>query len=298
MACTGPFGRRRANLRHVGSEETPHDAGRRAVATLRQHLAVRVAEALQRDPQRAEQIIALGLVSREWLEAPTSRPLSDLQPAQALERWISRFVAEHPTLLERFGHPAIEVLGEDAEPDEGETVVTTHLAILFTDLAGFTAHTQRVGDAAASRLLTDHYETVEDIVEVRGGRVAKRLGDGLMITFPTEQAAVLAGLELLHCAPKPLSLRAGAHSGEVVTTGEDVFGHVVNVASRVAERADGGSLLVTVDVADSASDLRGVRYDGPRPVVLRGVEKPIGVYDVRRSRGLRGRSLPSRTSHQ
>jgi len=228
-------------------------------------------------------------VSREWLETPTARALSNLQPAEALERWISRFVAEHPTLLERIGHPAIEVLGEEDEPGAGDAVVATHLAILFTDLVGFTGHTQRVGDAAASRMLTAHYETVESIVEVRGGRVAKRLGDGLMITFPTEPAAVLAGLELLRCAPKPLSLRAGAHAGEVITTGEDVFGHVVNVASRVAEEAAGGTLLVTVDVADAAADLRGVRYDGPQPVVLRGVEKPVGLYEVHRARGRRSR---------
>lgn len=274
----------------MGSDETPHDAGRRAVANLRQHLAVRVAEALQRDPERAEQAIALGLVTREWLEAPTARPISDLPAVQAVERWISRFVAEHPTLLERLGHSAIEVLGEEEEPEVGEPVVKTHLAILFTDLEGFTQHTQRVGDAAASRLLTDHYDTVERVVEVRGGRVAKRLGDGLMITFPTEQAAVLAGLELLKCAPKPLALRAGAHAGEVVTTGEDVFGHVVNLASRVTERAAGGTLLVTVDVADAAAGLRGVRYDGPRPAVLRGIERPVGLYEVHRGRGRRVRS--------
>ncbi len=274
----------------MGAEETPHDAGRRAVAGLRQHLANRVAEALRRDPARAEQAIALGIISREWLDAPTTRPTSDLPPLQAVERWISRFVAEHPTLLERIGHPAIEVLGEAEDPQEGESVVTTHLTVLFTDLEGFTEHTQRVGDAAASRMLAEHYDTVEDVVEVRGGRVAKRLGDGLMITFPTEQAAVLAGLELLKRAPRPLALRAGAHSGDVVTTGEDVFGHVVNLASRVTEKAAGGSFVVTVDVADAAADLRGVRYDGPRPSVLRGIERPVGLYEVHRGRGRLGRA--------
>lgn len=275
----------------MGPEESPHDAGRRAVADLRQHLATRVAESLRRDPERAEQAISLGLISREWLESPASRPVSDLQPLQAVERWISRFVAEHPTLLERLGHPAIEVLGEAEDPEEGETVVTTHLTVLFTDLEGFTEHTQRIGDAAASRLLADHYDTVEGVVEVRGGRVAKRLGDGLMITFPTEQAAVLAGLELLKRAPKPLALRAGAHTGDVVTTGEDVFGHVVNLASRVTEKAAGGTFVVTVDVAEAASDLRGVRYDGPRPSVLRGIDRPVGLCEVQRVRGRLGRTL-------
>lgn len=254
---------------------------------MRRHLAARVAEALQRDPERADHAISLGLISRDWLEAPADRPVSDLPPLQALERWISRFVVEHPTLLDRIGHSVLEVLGEPDEPAAGEAVVTTRLAILFTDLEGFTEHTQRVGDTAASRLLTDHYATVDRVVGVRGGRVAKRLGDGLMVTFPTDQAAVLAGVELLRHSPKPLALRAGAHAGEVVTTGEDVFGHVVNLASRVAEHADGGTMLVTSDVRESASGLRRVRFDGPRPVTLRGIESPVDLFEVHRRRGRR-----------
>ena len=61
--------------------------------------------------------------------------------------------------------------------------------------------------------------------------MVKRLGDGLLLTFPTAESAVLACLELVDADPTPLRLRAGAHTGEVVVLRDDVLGHVVNVAS-------------------------------------------------------------------
>ena len=211
---------------------------------MRRHLAARVAEALQRDPERADHAISLGLISRDWLEAPADRPVSDLPPLQALERWISRFVVEHPTLLDRIGHSVLEVLGEPDEPAAGEAVVTTRLAILFTDLEGFTEHTQRVGDTAASRLLTDHYATVDRVVGVRGGRVAKRLGDGLMVTFPTDQAglAALVYLARLNSAEadigEPLLLPAVA---ACVIGGASLFGGVGTIAGTLI-----GALILTL----------------------------------------------------
>jgi class 3 adenylate cyclase len=63
--------------------------------------------------------------------------------------------------------------------------VPTALTIAFTDLQGFTAHTQTAGDVAASRLLLDHHRDAARIVDRYGGRIVKRLGDGHMLTFPS-----------------------------------------------------------------------------------------------------------------
>ena len=113
------------------------------------------------------------------------------------------------------------------------------LTVAFTDLADFTTFTEAEGDDAASRLLIGHHRESATIVRSRGGRVLKRLGDGLMLTFPEPEAAVLACLELREAAP--LQLRAGIHGGQVLVTGEDVVGHVVNLAARSPGRPYGAS---------------------------------------------------------
>src|SRR6201995_4638917 len=101
-----------------------------------------------------------------------------------------------------------------ATPDgERETYAESgapiELTVAFTDLEDFTIYTQAEGDDAASRLLIGHHRASESIVRSRGGRVLKRLGDGLMLTFPQPEAAVLACLGLGEAGP-PIP-RGGIH---------------------------------------------------------------------------------------
>ena len=147
------------------------------------------------------------------------------------------------------GLSAIQLLSANGEDDdESGTGQTVRLTVAFTDLEGFTRFTERNGDDAASQLVADHHRTVGPIVRSRGGRIVKRIGDGLLLTFPEPEAGVLACLELVDTPPPPLRLRAGLHVGDVVMTRDDVVGHVVNVAARVAESAKGGEVIVTGDV--------------------------------------------------
>ena len=150
------------------------------------------------------------------------------------------------------------------------------LTVAFTDLEDFTAYTESAGDAAARRLLIRHHLESEPIVRSRGGRVLKRLGDGLMLTFPEPEAAVLACLELADVAP--LRLRSGIHGGKVLMTGDDVVGHVVNLAARVAQSAAGGELVVTEHVRTAVGDLRGVAFDGPHTRSFKGIGETVPVH--------------------
>jgi adenylate cyclase len=106
--------------------------------------------------------------------------------------------------------------------------------------------------------------------------VLKRLGDGLMLVFPEPEAAVLACLELAEAAP--LRLRSGIHGGNVLVTGDDVIGRVVNLAARVTESAEGGELAVTDHVRTAVGDLRGVAFDGPHIRRFKGIEETVPVY--------------------
>ena len=167
-----------------------------------------------------------------------------------------------------------------AMPDEAADRAPVELTVAFTDLEGFTTYTEAEGDDAASRLLIEHHRVSRPIVRSRGGRVVKWLGDGLMLTFPTPEAAVLACLELGEAAPLPL--RAGIHRGEVLLTGDEVIGRVVNLAARVTESARGNELAVTDHVRIAVGDVRGVAFDGPHARSFKGIEATVPVYLVSR----------------
>jgi adenylate cyclase len=173
---------------------------------------------------------------------------------------------------------AVHVLAAPDEECEADTEggAQVELTVAFTDLEEFTTYTEAEGDDAASRLLMGHHREAGPIVRSRGGRVLKWLGDGLMLTFAEPQAAVLACLELGEAAPLPL--RAGIHGGKVVLTGDDVIGHVVNLAARVTESAEGGELVVTDHVRTAVGDLRGVAFDGPYTRSFKGIGKQVPVY--------------------
>jgi adenylate cyclase len=198
-----------------------------------------------------------------------------------VEELLERAVERHPSLLGTVGLSAIQAIsGAMDEASEDATLGTSRqLSIVFTDLEGFTEWTAREGDEAASHLLTEHHRAVDPIVAGRGGRLVKRLGDGLLLTFSRPEAAVLACLELVDAQPAPLRLRAGVHLGQVVVMRDDVIGHVVNTAARVAEAAVGSEVLATHDVT-SAVDLPNVRYGDVRAERFKGIEVPVEVCSV------------------
>ena len=176
--------------------------------------------------------------------------------------------------IRRVGTAAWQPLG--GNPGAGSRV-----AVAFTDLEGFTSYTANEGDDAASHLLADHHRQVGPIVRSRGGKIVKRLGDGLLLTFPEPEAAVLACLELVGTSPDPLRLRAGVHVGEVAVIPSDVIGHVVNIAARVAEAAKGGEVLVTGDVKDDvADDLPHLKFSRARRRKFKGLGESIPVCRV------------------
>jgi adenylate cyclase len=75
------------------------------------------------------------------------------------------------------------------------------------------------------------------VVRLWNGRIVKHLGDGPLCTFPDPAAGVHAALGLLGTAPVPLRRRAGVHTGDSVSTRNDVVGHLVNVAAGLCEAA-------------------------------------------------------------
>jgi len=253
---------------------------RRLSDQIKGRIAERLTAAMQRDREAFRKLGLLGVPDEEF-------PLDEAaDPFELLRRLRDRVreVWENPSLLADLDLKAVEVLGAQPErPALEKDSTDPGLTVVFTDLEGFTAFTREAGDARAGSLLTDHYAVVDEIVAGRGGTVVKRLGDGHLTTFPHPRAAVLASLELVDASPDRLPLRAGGHVGEVVRLGDDVFGNVVNLASRVADAADGGQALVTVEIRDQASPVPGAAFGEPQEARLKGIEDRVPLCEVVRA---------------
>jgi adenylate cyclase len=126
------------------------------------------------------------------------------------------------------------------------------VAVLFTDLVGFSDWALASGDELAVKLLLDFSETVEPPIGERGGEVVKRLGDGLMAVFPDAQSAVEAAFDAhervaatIEMAGSTAKLKTGVHLGRPRKIGRDYLGIDVNIAARLLEAAKPGEILVS-----------------------------------------------------
>jgi len=210
----------------------------------------------------------------------------DKTPASAVARGVSAMEPDRPSALHEFGMGALQVwqsLAESAGRGRGETEVT----IVFTDLVGFSSWALQAGDEAALDLLRAVGDAVEDAFFNCGGRIVKRLGDGVMAVFDDPQAALEAALEAqtalgsVEVAGYRPKMRAGVHHGCPRKVGGDYLGVDVNIAARVAEQAKGGEVLVseaTVQRVEAeglkVSRARRLRADGaPRDMRVRAVSR-------------------------
>jgi class 3 adenylate cyclase len=158
-------------------------------------------------------------------------------------------------------------------------------AVVFTDLVGFTQFNDAMGDAAAVEVLDRQLAFAGDVLAAcDGGRVVKELGDGLMLWIPDAVEAIGAASAFVARIDTarddeafPLAVRLGLHHGEVVTRHDDLVGRTVNVASRIADLAGPGELLVSEEAlaaAGGGSD----RFEPVGPTTVKGVAAPIWLY--------------------
>jgi adenylate cyclase len=134
---------------------------------------------------------------------------------------------------------------------------TANLAVGFADLVGFTAISQQVSDQALAELVGRFEEIAFDVVVRRGGRVVKMIGDEAMFVCDRPVDAVHIGIELAeaHSGEDSVAeVRVGIACGPVLPREGDYFGPVVNLASRIVNIANPGSVVVSGDVRQAVGD--------------------------------------------
>ena len=172
---------------------------------------------------------------------------------------------------------ALEEVGAIARPDRVP-------AMCFVDLAGYTRLTEEQGDQAAAELASTLAVLVERLSRAVGGTPVKWLGDGVMLHFRRPAGAVEASLAMVGELPSAglPPAHVGVAAGPVVVQGGDYFGRTVNLASRVAGRAQAGQVLVTETVA-AAVPGDAVAFSDLGELRLKGFSAPVRLLEARRS---------------
>jgi adenylate cyclase len=218
----------------------------------------------------------------DHLSTARGRP-SDLAAQQLVE-----LRGEKHGVLGELGLTALQAWQRLAESqDRGRGKVD--VAILFTDLVGFSSWALEAGDEPALRLLREVAAAIEPPVTERQGEIVKRLGDGLMAAFWDAGSAAeaafaaqerIAAVEVAGFRPQ---LRTGIHLGRPRKVGGDYLGVDVNIAARLCDAAKPGEVLVSdrvllqLDPNEFAGRNRRFR--------AKGAPKDLGAYSVRRVAG-------------
>jgi class 3 adenylate cyclase len=163
-------------------------------------------------------------------------------------------------------------IGAHAAPDGTVT-------LLFSDMAGFTAMTERLGDLRAREVVRVHNRTVRDQLEAHGGYEVELQGDGFLLAFGSARQALLCAIAIQRALAdynrehreEPISVRIGVHTGEALKDADKFFGRTVILAARIADQAEGGEILVSSIVRELTANAGDIRFGSEREVALKGI---------------------------
>ncbi|MBE0621143.1 MAG: adenylate/guanylate cyclase domain-containing protein [Burkholderiales bacterium] len=200
---------------------------------------------------------------------------------------------ETSTQLQRYSE---WLLGRDllerviANP-EALTMVRRERAILFMDIRGFTAWSERRSPETVVQALNGYYQAAEPVVWRHGAIKMKFSADEVLAVFAEPRQAAACAMELRTQTRQALSswelgAGIGVHSGPVVEgllgssgiKGYDVIGDTVNTAKRIEGAAGGGEALVSESVRAALDP--GTPLGERRELVVKGKEAPLAVYPL------------------
>jgi class 3 adenylate cyclase/DNA-binding SARP family transcriptional activator len=162
------------------------------------------------------------------------------------------------------------------------------VTILFTDIDGSTAMTERLGDQRWLELLRAHNAIVRELVETHEGFEVKAQGDGFMLAFQSARRALRCAIEVQRAIAaysnahpdEPVRVRIGLHAGEAIREADDFFGKNVALAARIANEAQGGQILISSVLKELTESAGEFKFDEGREAELKGLSGTHRLFEV------------------
>jgi adenylate cyclase len=238
------------------------DAVRRLAKAETELYEANIEERLRASGMTERELIEFGTKFGNRVSAALERALVVVYRRHRVHGWIEHSVNHVEAALEAEGI---------------ESHVPLPPAICFVDLTGYTRLTEERGDRFAADVAAQLATLVKDISRRRGGNPIRWLGDGGMFHFRDPANAVEAGLDMVEQAPAvglpPAHI--GIHAGPVIFQDGDVYGRIVNLASRLASVAQAGQVVVSEEVVGRAE---GFNFQDMGPVAIKGLGAPMHLF--------------------
>ncbi|RPJ07788.1 MAG: hypothetical protein EHM28_06040 [Spirochaetaceae bacterium] len=159
------------------------------------------------------------------------------------------------------------------------------LTVFFCDIVSYTEKTSIVNTSTLMKLIHSFEGIVRPVISHFKGNVVKTLGDGILAVFKHPLAAVLASINIqkhitsynqFKTDDEKFQIRIGLNTGLVIRKQDDIFGDVVNVASRMQTTANPGDILLTHSTFDEVKAF--VRCTELGRIKVKGKEEAITAY--------------------
>jgi class 3 adenylate cyclase len=173
------------------------------------------------------------------------------------------------------GQPDGQQSDQSSRPADGT------VTILFCDMVDYAGMTERLGDQASREVLREHHRIVRDAIARHGGREISVQGDGFMVAFGGVARGLRCAIDIQRSfdqhVPRNdaerIAVHIGIHTGDALDEGGDYLGHTVIVASRLADAAAGGEILVSSLSEQLVQGSGEFTFDGHRETRLKGMER-------------------------
>ena len=187
--------------------------------------------------------------------------------------------------------------------ETGSRRVERRLAAIFAaDVAGYSCLMEQ-DEVGTLRTLTAHREVLDRLVLEHGGRIANTAGDSVLAEFASVVDAVacavtvqeqLAAANAVRPKPRQLQFRIGVHLGDVILKEGDLFGDGVNIAARLQQTTEPGTVAVSRPVRDQIRDRETYSVTDLGELRAKNIARPIRRFRVAR-RSAQPSVLPTRT---